>query len=99
MTSAEKWNLPVSYGDLTQSDRRSVREQYAREQGGKCRHCGGDLWGPAKGPAGRVQIEHRLFPESFFRHPIHLHHSHKTGLTIGAVHSRCNAYLWQYRGE
>jgi hypothetical protein len=28
-----------------------------------------------------------------------LHHCHQTGLTIGAVHAKCNAVLWQYHGE
>lgn len=32
-------------------------------------------------------------------YPVHLHHDHKTGLTIGAVHAKCNAVLWQYYGE
>ena len=41
----------------------------------------------------------RLFPESFFKYPVHLHHSHDTGKTIGAVHAYCNAVLWEYYGQ
>jgi hypothetical protein len=44
-------------------------------------------------------INQILFPKSFFKYPVHLHHCHKTGLTLGAVHHYCNAYLWQYLGE
>jgi hypothetical protein len=40
-----------------------------------------------------------LFPPNFFKWPVHLHHDHRTGMTIGAVHCRCNAVLWQYHGE
>jgi hypothetical protein len=32
-------------------------------------------------------------------HPVHLQHSHVTGLTEGAVHAFCNAVLWQYEGR
>jgi hypothetical protein len=46
-----------------------------------------------------TEIDLDLFPDGFLRYPIHLHHNHETGMTIGAVHSRCNAVLWQYEGE
>ena len=32
-------------------------------------------------------------------HPIHLQHSHNTGVTEGAVHNYCNAVMWQYDGR
>ncbi|AGI61771.1 hypothetical protein VCO139_0016 [Vibrio phage VCO139] len=41
----------------------------------------------------------KLFPKNMFQYPIHLHHDHNTGMTIGAVHARCNAVLWEYYGE
>ena len=44
-------------------------------------------------------IDEELVPENFFKYPVHLHHSHYTGMTIGAVHANCNAVLWQYHGE
>jgi hypothetical protein len=46
-------------------------------------------------------INFSLFPGGigFLKYPIHLHHDHNTGMTIGAVHARCNAILWQYHGE
>ena len=47
----------------------------------------------------RMYITNSLFPPNFFKWPVHLHHSHDTGMTIGAVHARCNAVLWQYHGE
>ena len=91
--------LPAIYNDLTPLERRDVRHQYIRLQCGLCWHCGGSLDNGAIGVAAKAKINERLFPKNFFAFPVHLHHCHKTGLTIGAVHNRCNAYLWQYKGE
>ena len=91
--------LQTDYRLLTQPERRSVREEYARRQGGKCSHCGGPLAGPAHNSALAKLVNARLFPPNFFKWPVHLHHCHKTGMTIGAVHNHCNAVLWQYHGE
>lgn len=91
--------LPVVYRELTPQERRFVREQYVREQDNKCLHCGAPLTeAPAKSIAAK-KVNARLFPENFFKWPVHLHHCHKTGLTLGAVHCHCNAVLWQYHGE
>lgn len=46
-----------------------------------------------------MTVNMKLFPPNFFKHPVHLHHDHQTGMTIGAVHNHCNAVLWQYYGE
>ena len=91
--------LPVNYNDLDWAGRKAAREQYVREQNGKCHHCGQPLWGEPSRSVMRLHINRRLFPVSFFKWPVHLHHCHKTGMTIGAVHNRCNAVLWQYHGE
>lgn len=76
-----------------------MREEYARRQGGNCAHCGNALAGAAAADVLSLPINTRLFPPNFFKWPVHLHHCHDTGLTIGAVHCRCNAVLWQYLGE
>jgi hypothetical protein len=47
----------------------------------------------------KKKINARLFPPNFFNWPVHLHHCHVTGLTIGAIHCHCNAVLWQYHGQ
>ena len=91
--------LPAIYDAMTPLERRDVRRQYTRLQGGLCCHCGGSLDADAIGAAAKAKINRQLFPKNFFAFPVHLHHSHKTGLTTGAVHNRCNAYLWQYKGE
>jgi hypothetical protein len=91
--------LPVKYDDLTPHQRKVAREGYRLLQDDNCHFCGAPLSGdPIKVVQDRF-IEKRLFPVGFFKHPIHLHHDRKTGLTKGAVHARCNAYLWQYRGQ
>lgn len=72
---------------------------YSELQDWKCSHCGNPLM---SGPTKTLQatpINLRLFPPAFLKHPVHLHHDHTTGMTIGAVHAKCNAILWQYHGE
>lgn len=91
--------LPAVYDVLSASDRRLVRNEYVARQGGLCQHCGAPLDGRPSGEIMSMPVDRRLFPASFFKWPVHLHHSHVTGLTIGAVHNRCNAVLWQYHGE
>lgn len=91
--------LPVNYDNLTQPERKVVRETYARRQHGLCVHCNGYL---SRVPPKFIEdkwVDEKLFPRGFLTRPIHLHHNHNTGMTIGAVHARCNAVLWQYHGE
>ena len=91
------YTLPVDYTKLTTKQRKAVREQYVEEQKGKCSECGHPLSGPPR--HFDFFINKKLFPIGFFNNPIHLHHNHKTGMTIGAVHAKCNAIAWQYFGE
>lgn len=91
--------LPINYDKATKWFRRKARLQYQEIQENKCQYCKEDLDGK---PAENIEsafIDLRLFPVGMLNYPIHLHHCHKTGMTIGAVHARCNAYLWQYHGE
>lgn len=91
--------LPVKYDELDAPRRRAVREEYVKLQRGDCHHCNEPLTGKAADFVTRKRVNRRLFPDTFFKHPVHLHHCHKTGLTIGAVHNYCNAVLWQYHGQ
>jgi len=88
--------LPVDYTKLTQSERRIVRLVYIALQHGKCMHCNKDL---DTEPPMDKEINWNLFPDGFLDHPIHLDHDHDTGMTRGAVHAYCNAYLWCYEGR
>lgn len=91
--------LPRNYHDLSLSGRRLVHQEYLRRQDDKCWHCGKDLY---EDPAQEILdawINVKHFPSGFFKFPRHLHHNHNTGMTIGVVHARCNAWLWQYKGE
>lgn len=92
-------DLAQDYRKLTQPQRAVLRGQYVKVQGGRCCHCHGLLGEEPPQEIRAKSINWRRFPPNFTRHPIHLHHSHKTGLTIGAVHALCNAVLWQYHGE
>lgn len=88
--------LPQNYTQLSQPMRARVRNQYVRLQKNLCKHCKGPLNEPSKDER---RVSARPFPPGFFNHPVHLHHNHATGMTIGAVHAHCNAVLWQYYGE
>ena len=94
-----KYNLPVKYKDIPIYERKLVREQYIKEQNGKCFYCGEDLNKPAPHRITNKYIDWSYFPENFLNSPIHLQHDHKTGWTEGAVHNYCNAVLWQYEGR
>jgi hypothetical protein len=94
-----KIQLPANYDLLNTQQRRLVREEYVRIQEGRCSHCGELLTGKASADVLSKSVNRRLFPEGFFRWPVHLHHNHTTSMTIGAVHNYCNAVLWQYYGE
>jgi hypothetical protein len=94
--------VPALYSTLSASQRVAVRERYVTLQEGRCLHCAHAL---ASDPAPSVlamKVNWHAFPgraAGFLRHPVHLHHCHKTDLTIGAVHAYCNAVLWQHHGE
>ena len=94
-----RMQLPVNYDNTKPAKRRKVREAYVELQDGKCYHCKEPLTGKPSIEVGNMWVNSDLFPKGFFRWPVHLHHSHDTGMTIGAVHSKCNAVLWQYHGE
>jgi len=91
--------LPVNYEKISQQERRRVREEYIKRQNGLCYHCGKPLDDKPCESVRKKSINKALFPPHFLKHPVHLHHDHITGMTIGAIHSRCNAVLWQYYGE
>lgn len=91
--------LPVNYNYLDAIARRAVRNRYIEIQEGLCAECKEPLNGPPSKWIRSKEIDKTLFPENFFKYPVHLHHDHDTGYTIGAVHCECNAVLWEYYGE
>ena len=91
--------LPVNYENLHWRKKREVREEYVRQQKGLCFFCGASLKGKPSAEIANKRVDFTLFPINFFKYPVHLHHDHKTGMTLGAVHNHCNAVLWQYHGE
>lgn len=91
--------LPANYNELHWTNRRAVRNEYIKRQKGKCAHCGASLKGKPTKEILNKPIKEKLFPLGFFKWPVHLHHDHITGMTIGAVHNYCNAVLWEYHGK
>jgi len=90
--------LPARYSKLTQLERRAVREEYVKRQKGLCFYCKEPLKDAPPAKVVRV-IDWSLFPQNFLRYPVHLQHNHDTDKTEGAVHSLCNAIMWQYEGR
>jgi len=91
--------LPIHYPSTHFTVRKQARNEYVAIQDGKCWHCNSLI---GKSPPKKIRdmkINKSLFPSGFFEYPIHLHHNHHSGMTIGAVHAACNAVLWQYYGE
>lgn len=94
--------IPAFYSQLSASRRRAVRERYVVLQQGVCCHCSCGLDGQPAPEVLAKKINWHAFPgreAGFLRHPVHLHHDHRTDLTLGAVHAYCNAVLWQHHGE
>lgn len=91
--------LPINYEQSDWKTRKAAREQYMSEQQYKCCYCNEPLYSSPSNEIMSKDIDQNLFPSNFFSWPIHLHHCHVTGMTIGAVHAKCNAVLWQYEGK
>lgn len=91
--------LPVMYDHVSREVRARVRDEYARRQKGICPFCLQPLLGDPPPVIQRLPLNAMNWPPEFFRWPVHLHHDHRTGLTIGAYHSRCNAILACYLHE
>ena len=91
--------LPINYDTTHQSIRKLVREEYVRLQDGLCHFCKQPLDGPPLNSVKKLPVNKALFPKGFFNSPVHLHHDHNTHMTIGAIHSYCNAVLWCYYNE
>jgi hypothetical protein len=95
--------LPTKYDNLTSMEKAEVRGRYVELQEGRCWYCRRPLRSkPPKDILQKVKAIPRdvtPFPRGFFKHRVHLHHNHTTGLTIGATHAQCNAVLWVYYGE
>jgi len=92
--------FPIPYSDISNpAMRSSIREWLINRQRGKCWFCNEPLEGNPPEPILSDPIDTNLFPPRFFYYDIHIHHDHKTDLVQGAVHARCNAWLWQYHGK
>ena len=91
--------LPVRYSKMTPSERREIREEYIKRQEGKCFYCHNLLSDPPPDFVMEYDVNWTLFPPNFLKHPVHLQHNHYTDMTEGAVHSRCNAVMWQKDGR
>lgn len=99
MNTDDTITTPTDYTKLTYQERREVREQYIKQQHDKCFYCGKSLNEFSPPEIVEKPIDWRYFPPNFLEYPVHLQHNHSTGMTEGAVHSYCNAVMWQYEGK
>jgi len=90
---------PKNYEKMSSKTRAETRHMYVAEQKGLCHYCRSPLEGHPSQCSKDMAVTPALYPNGFFDNPVHLHHCHQTGMTIGAVHARCNAVLWEHRGE
>ena len=91
--------LHFRYVDLTPRDRAELRSEYAKAQGNLCPFCKCDLDGPPSEAVRTTKLVLSMFPPRFLKHPVHLQHDHRTGMTEAAIHARCNGVLWQEFGR
>ena len=91
--------LPINYEGSHWTLRKQAREEYINLQKGLCYYCKSPLNRKPPLKIRKMKLQRGAFPRGFWKYPVHLHHSHETGLTIGTVHAHCNAVLWQYHGE
>lgn len=91
--------LPTRYSLIKPNEKWKVRQRYSFLQKGMCAHCSSPLGSAPPDFIQEKSIDWDLFPSNFLSHPVHLHHDHKTDMTIGTVHAKCNAILWQYHGK
>lgn len=91
--------LPIKYSETHYTIRKKARLEYIKLQEGLCYYCHEPLKKKAPLRIRKMKLKRGGFPRGFWKYPIHLHHCHKTDLTLGAVHNYCNAVLWQYHGE
>lgn len=90
------YKLPVDYTELTFLERKLVREQYIKEQKNLCYYCKSPLNEKPPKDITDKKINWNLFPNNFLAYDIHLQHNHYNGMTEWAVHSYCNAVMWEY---
>ncbi len=87
------------YSKLSSRARKKLRDEFVKSQNSLCLFCLCSLNHPPPEEIRTVPINWKLFPPHFTKYPVHLHHDHDTDECIGAVHSYCNAVLWQYFGS
>lgn len=90
--------LPVQYSTLSPQDKVRVRLEYIRRQDNRCCYCNAKFTEGIPESIWSKVIHRELFPANFFDYPIHLHHCHQTGFTIGAIHAWCNAVSFEHDG-
>lgn len=93
--------FPQRYRDLNANQHRKLRDEYVEYFRGRCLYCDGQLDDEPHEFVRQSadEIEWDNLPgskEGFLKNPVHLHHDHETGLTLGPIHALCNAHSWHF---
>ncbi|MDX1406389.1 MAG: sigma factor-like helix-turn-helix DNA-binding protein [Woeseiaceae bacterium] len=91
--------FPQRYRDLNYNQRRKLCDEYVEYFKGRCPYCNELLDNEPHEFVRQSadEIDWDTLPggkEGFLKNPVHLHHDHKTGLALAAVHAMCNAHSW-----
>lgn len=87
------------YSLMSPKQRRWLRVKMVEEQGHKCWYCGNFVYMPPPEHIANYKYNMKRFPPNMLKHPVHLHHDHKTDECLGAVHAKCNMYMWEVDGN
>lgn len=94
-------SFPQRYSDLNANQRSKLRDEYVVYFKGRCLYCDGQLDDEphefVRESADEIEWDHLPgSKDGFLKSPVHLHHDHETGLTLGPVHALCNAHSWHF---
>ena len=85
--------LPTKYSSLSGERLSAVKEAYICLQRERCWLCGNNLYELSKYLVDNPKLMPLCGNELAERYPLHLHHDHDTGLTLGVTHAECNIII------
>lgn len=85
-----KLELPTKYSSLSGERLAVVKEAYICLQRERCWLCGGNLYELPNHVVDNPNLIGLCSSQLAEQHPLHLHHNHDTGLTLGVAHAECN---------
>lgn len=85
-----KLELPTKYSSLSGERLSAVKDAYICLQRERCWLCGDNLYELPKYIVDNPNYMGLCYNQLAEQTPLHLHHNHDTGLTLGVAHAECN---------